>query len=152
MANGLTSRQAECLSVIRDSIAKKGYPPTLREIGDAMGIRSTNGIAEHLSALERKGHIVRADMKSRGVVLVETVPAGTMTTLDAVGWCSWESRMPQTGALIVVRGYFESTGSTPSLPGMVRRGRYLYVLANAFEEVIAMLKGFGFQEWTLGPV
>ena len=44
-----------------------GYPPTLREIGAHMGIRSTNGVNDHLRALERKGYLTREDMKSRAL-------------------------------------------------------------------------------------
>ncbi len=52
---GLTHRQQMVLDFIRESIADRGYPPTLREIGARMGIRSTNGVNDHLRALERKG-------------------------------------------------------------------------------------------------
>lgn len=55
------------LDFIRQSIADRGYPPTLREIGARMGIRSTNGVNDHLRALERKGYLTREDMKSRAL-------------------------------------------------------------------------------------
>jgi repressor LexA len=55
------------LDFIRESIADRGYPPTLREIGARMGIRSTNGVNDHLRALERKGYLKREDMKSRAL-------------------------------------------------------------------------------------
>jgi repressor LexA len=55
------------LDFIRSSIADRGYPPTLREIGARMGIRSTNGVNDHLRALERKGYLTREDMKSRAL-------------------------------------------------------------------------------------
>src|SRR5258708_13415622 len=60
---GLTDRQSQVLEYIRTSIAHRGYPPTLREIGAHMGIRSTNGVNDHLRALERKGSLTREDMK-----------------------------------------------------------------------------------------
>src|ERR1043165_2175156 len=68
---GLTKRQAQTLDFIRQSIEERGYPPTLREIGESMGIRSTNGVNDHLRALERKGYLRREDMKSRALKLVE---------------------------------------------------------------------------------
>lgn len=68
---GLTKRQAQTLGFIRKSIEERGYPPTLREIGEHMGIRSTNGVNDHLRALERKGYLRREDMKSRALKLVE---------------------------------------------------------------------------------
>src|SRR4029077_1839387 len=61
---GLTQRQQMVLDFIRQSIHDRGYPPTLREIGARMGIRSTNGVNDHLRALERKGYLTREDMKS----------------------------------------------------------------------------------------
>jgi len=67
---GLTGRQEQTLDFIRKSIEERGYPPTLREIGEYMGIRSTNGVNDHLRALERKGYLRREDMKSRALKLV----------------------------------------------------------------------------------
>lgn len=64
---GLTHRQQMVLDYIRRSITDRGYPPTLREIGAFMGIRSTNGVNDHLRALERKGYLTREDMKSRAL-------------------------------------------------------------------------------------
>jgi len=64
---GLTQRQQMVLDYIRQSITDRGYPPTLREIGAQMGIRSTNGVNDHLRALERKGYLTREDMKSRAL-------------------------------------------------------------------------------------
>lgn len=67
---GLTKRQEQTLDFIRTSIRDRGYPPTLREIGEHMGIRSTNGVNDHLRALERKGYLRREDMKSRALRVV----------------------------------------------------------------------------------
>src|SRR5207237_7735153 len=64
---GLTQRQQMVLDFIRQSIHDRGYPPTIREIGARMGIRSTNGVNDHLRALERKGYLTREDMKSRAL-------------------------------------------------------------------------------------
>lgn len=69
---GLTKRQREVLQAIRDSVDGSGFPPTIRELGDALGIRSTNGVNDHLKALERKGFISREQAKSRAVFLTET--------------------------------------------------------------------------------
>lgn len=66
----LTARQAECLDIIERSVRSRGFPPTLREIASAMGIASTNGVNDHLKALERKGRIEREDTSSRGITVV----------------------------------------------------------------------------------
>ncbi|MCC6214573.1 MAG: transcriptional repressor LexA [Polyangiaceae bacterium] len=80
---GLTKRQEQTLTFIRQSIEERGYPPTLREIGVFMGIRSTNGVNDHLRALERKGYLRREDMKSRALKLVEAEPAAGRGTRAA---------------------------------------------------------------------
>lgn len=66
----LTDRQRAVLDYISSSIEDRGYPPTLREIGNHLGIRSTNGVNDHIRALERKGYLTREDMKSRTLRLV----------------------------------------------------------------------------------
>jgi repressor LexA len=66
-AGGLTDRQRQVLDFISASIRKRGYPPTLREIGSHFGIRSTNGVNDHLRALEKKGFLHREDLKSRAL-------------------------------------------------------------------------------------
>src|SRR3954469_12177003 len=63
----LTDRQRAVLEFISQSIERRGYPPTLREIGEHMGIRSTNGVNDHLKALEKKGYLEREDLKSRAL-------------------------------------------------------------------------------------
>src|SRR5436190_17581477 len=63
----LTDRQREILDFITRSISARGYPPTLREIGSHFGIRSTNGVNDHLRALEKKGYLHREDLKSRAL-------------------------------------------------------------------------------------
>jgi repressor LexA len=67
MADALTQRQREILDFISASIVERGFPPTLREIGEHFSIRSTNGVNDHLKALEKKGHLRREDLKSRAM-------------------------------------------------------------------------------------
>lgn len=67
----LTRRQQQVLSFISRSIEENGYPPTLREIGEHLRIRSTNGVNDHLKALERKGYLERQELKSRALRPVE---------------------------------------------------------------------------------
>jgi repressor LexA len=65
-----TPRQTEVLAAIASLTKAKGYPPTLRELGEALGIRSTNGVNDHLDALERKGLIARDSNVARSVRVV----------------------------------------------------------------------------------
>jgi repressor LexA len=67
MAEALTQRQRDILDFITASITERGFPPTLREIGEHFKIRSTNGVNDHLKALEKKGHLRREDLKSRAM-------------------------------------------------------------------------------------
>ncbi len=64
----LTDRQKEILDFIVSTSEERGYPPTIREIGEQMDIRSTNGVNDHLKALERKGYLTRAEQQSRSLV------------------------------------------------------------------------------------
>lgn len=62
----LAPRQQQVLDFIAASVQQKGIPPSLREIGDALGIRSTNGVADHIKALIRKGYLERVDSAGSG--------------------------------------------------------------------------------------
>ena len=64
----LTDRQKEILQFILRTSEERGYPPTIREIGEEMDIRSTNGVNDHLKALERKGFVTRGEQQSRSLV------------------------------------------------------------------------------------
>ena len=66
----LTKRQQEILDFIEEFIQRRGYPPTLREIGNEFGISSTNGVRVNLAALEKKQYIIRRPWLSRGIELV----------------------------------------------------------------------------------
>jgi repressor LexA len=63
-----TDRQKEILTFILRTSEERGYPPTIREIGEQMDIRSTNGVNDHLKALERKGFLTRGEQQSRSLV------------------------------------------------------------------------------------
>src|SRR5258708_5477984 len=71
MSEPLTDRQEKILDFIKKSIVDQGYPPTIREIGEHFGIRSTNGVNDHLKALERKGYLHRGELKSRALSVIE---------------------------------------------------------------------------------
>ncbi|MGF0319500.1 transcriptional repressor LexA [Nocardia fluminea] len=63
----LTVRQRTVLEVIRSSVTERGYPPSIREIGDAVGLTSTSSVAHQLRALERKGYLRRDPNRPRAV-------------------------------------------------------------------------------------
>jgi repressor LexA len=63
----LTQRQRTILEVIRSSVTTRGYPPSIREIGDAVGLTSTSSVAHQLRTLERKGYLRRDPNRPRAV-------------------------------------------------------------------------------------
>ncbi len=79
--DGLTPRQRFVLRLIRDAIVQRGMPPTIREIMDATGINSPNGVVVHLRRLVAKGYITvdtprgggNIGAKARGIRLVGAV-------------------------------------------------------------------------------
>jgi repressor LexA len=77
MTEPLTERQEKILAFIKKSIHEQGYPPTIREIGEHFGIRSTNGVNDHLKALERKGYLMRGELKSRALSVIEGGRSGS---------------------------------------------------------------------------
>ncbi|HBH97087.1 MAG TPA: hypothetical protein DDX89_04760 [Candidatus Omnitrophica bacterium] len=60
MATKLTQRQAHVVEAIKQWIHEHGYPPTIRELGARLGIKSLRGVTTHLDALARKGHLTRS--------------------------------------------------------------------------------------------
>lgn len=72
----LTRRQQQVLACIDDHIERNGYPPTLREIADHLGISGTLGVMKHLQALEKKGYIEKEPGSSRGIRLAGRTGSG----------------------------------------------------------------------------
>jgi repressor LexA len=73
----LTKRQQEILKVVQDHIAERGYPPTVREIGDAVGLTSSSTVHAHLQALEARGALKRDPSKPRAIDLGRTASPAT---------------------------------------------------------------------------
>ena len=65
--SGLTPRQRKVLEVIRDSVERRGYPPTVREIGEAVGLTSTSSVSHQLAMLQKKGFLRRDPSRPRAV-------------------------------------------------------------------------------------
>ncbi|MHC5373758.1 transcriptional repressor LexA [Enterococcus sp. LJL120] len=71
MAKRTESRQLEVLQYIHDRVTAKGYPPTVREIGEAVNLSSTSTVHGHLSRLEKKGLLQRDPTKPRAIELTQ---------------------------------------------------------------------------------
>jgi repressor LexA len=84
----LTAKQQQILDYIKDEILKKGYPPTVREICETVGLKSTSSVHAHLSTLERNGYIRRDPTKPRAIEICDDsfqVVRTEMTSLPEVG-------------------------------------------------------------------
>ena len=71
----LTKQQSRVLACIEESSAARGFPPTLREIGQAVGITSVNAVRGHVAALEKKGYIARDSDRARSIRVLQNPSA-----------------------------------------------------------------------------
>ena len=71
MPDGLTERQRQVLQYIKDEIRAKGYPPSVREIGEAIGLSSSSTVHGHMARLEEKGYIRRDPTKPRAIEVLD---------------------------------------------------------------------------------
>ncbi|HKH53574.1 MAG TPA: transcriptional repressor LexA [Mycobacterium sp.] len=81
----LTERQRTILDVIRASVTSRGYPPSIREIGDAVGLTSTSSVAHQLRTLERKGYLRRDPNRPRAVDVRTPEDMAHIITTDVAG-------------------------------------------------------------------
>ncbi|MGY1619633.1 transcriptional repressor LexA [Geodermatophilus sp. SYSU D00691] len=84
--DGLTQRQRRVLEVIRDSVERRGYPPSVREIGEAVGLSSASSVAHQLSVLQKKGWLRRDPNRPRALDVrlpgEQSLPAAAATGND----------------------------------------------------------------------
>ncbi len=112
-ARSLTKRQQEVLDFIRAEIHRKGFPPSVREIGEAVGLSSSSTVHSHLSALESKGYIRRDPSKPRALEVFDFrdtergVDYGQVRAVPIVGTVA-------AGAPILASENIEGTMSLPS--------------------------------------
>lgn len=88
MGKGLTRRQQEILTFIQRYTDAHGYPPSVREIGQALGLTSSSTVHSHLSALEKKGYLRRDPSKPRALEILKDerdVPAKKVVSLPVIG-------------------------------------------------------------------
>lgn len=81
--DGLTARQAAIVAFIEQAVARKGYPPSMREIGEGVRLRSTSSVAHQLMALERKGFLYRDPHRPRAYRVRSGWPADLPCTRPA---------------------------------------------------------------------
>ena len=71
MRQDLTDRQRQILDLITEKVSTRGYPPSVREIGEAVGLSSPSTVHSHLSALERYGYLRRDPSKPRAIEVID---------------------------------------------------------------------------------
>jgi repressor LexA len=81
-ASGLPERQQRILGAIRDCVVKNGYSPSTRQIGAAVGLRSSSSVAKHLTSLEEKGFLRRSESVSRPIDVRAFLREGPSQTTD----------------------------------------------------------------------
>ncbi|MFY4773987.1 transcriptional repressor LexA [Metabacillus sp. RGM 3146] len=90
MTTKLSRRQQDILEFIKMEVKKKGYPPSVREIGEAVGLASSSTVHGHLSRLESKGLIRRDPTKPRAIEILEEetsyqIPRSTVIDVPVIG-------------------------------------------------------------------
>jgi len=110
----LTDKQRRVLAFVEDFLRERGFPPTLREIGDGVAVANVNAVRGHVSALEKKGYITRTPDKARSIRVVRSpsglsrLKAGLHRVLRtdegvlhrvvyALAWTTWRRRPYWTG-------------------------------------------------------
>lgn len=92
--DGLTPRQRRVLETIKDAVERRGYPPSMREIGQAVGLTSPSSVAHQLAALERKGFLRRDPNRPRAIEVImpsaaegatpkQSAPVGDVVPIDS---------------------------------------------------------------------
>lgn len=69
----LSGRQEEVLAALKDMTKEKGYPPTVRELGERVGLKSTSTVSGYLERLESKGYIKRSPSSPRAIEIIKEV-------------------------------------------------------------------------------
>ncbi|MGZ8736902.1 MAG: transcriptional repressor LexA [Nocardioides sp.] len=82
-ATGLTPRQQRVLTVIKDSIERRGYPPSMREIGELVGLTSSSSVAHQLRVLEEKGYLKRDPHRPRALSVFNPDEAEAVDETDS---------------------------------------------------------------------
>lgn len=92
-ATGLTQRQQRVLAHIKDSLETRGYPPSMREIGEAVGLTSSSSVAHQLKTLEEKGYLKRDPNRPRALQVFLPESAASRRAVSSAD----ESSVDETG-------------------------------------------------------
>lgn len=146
MNDFLTARQAAVLAIVRSHVAELGCAPTHKEIGVALGIRSMNGVAKHLEALDRKGYLRLANNnKPRGIMLLDK---DGPQVVNPRTWRVLKDTPPNPGAAVIFHSRFGAQlPAAFEVYGTSHEGR-VYLLAAVTAATVYRALEAGFVEWT----
>ena len=112
-ADGLTLRQRRILEVIKETVERRGYPPSIREMGDATGLASSSSVAHQLKVLESKGFLRRDPNRPRALEVLLPSKSGGQVTGRAT------AAEPAAGAQPVDEHLVDATGVRDAFPAPV---------------------------------
>jgi repressor LexA len=115
------SREQQVLQFVRAGVARHGYPPSIREIGDAVGLRSTSSVAYHLNALQKKGYLHRDPGRPRTVELLPPEPTFDIPSQEPA-YVPWVGHIA-AGGPILAKQVIEDTFPLPKQ--LVGEGEHL---------------------------
>ena len=116
MSKNLTQRQQQILDYIVAEVKSKGYPPSVREIGAAVGLSSSSTVHSHLSALEKKGLIKRDPSKPRALLLMDrkTEPDNHSVVVPLLGQVAAGQPILATENIVDNISWSKNLSATPS--------------------------------------
>lgn len=96
----LTVRQQKVLAVIRDSVRRRGYPPSVREIGEAVGLKSPSSVAHQLTVLQRRGLLRKDPNKPRAVDIRTPEEVGELPSMPVAAYVPVVGRIAAGGPIL----------------------------------------------------
>lgn len=109
--SGLTARQRLVLEVIRDAVTRRGYPPSMREIGEAVGLTSSSSVAHQLATLEKKGYLRRDPNRPRAVEVRSAPPLAVADDAEAGATATLSRAAKKLAGAAAARG--DVAGASP---------------------------------------
>ncbi len=114
-SDGLTPRQRRILEVIRDAVEHRGYPPSIREMGEAVGLASSSSVAHQLKMLEHKGFLRRDPNRPRALEVLLPGPGSAVATPAQVV----EPVIAHPAAVTAPQAGYDETGMGDAYPAPV---------------------------------
>ncbi len=106
----LTSRQTRILEVIREAVEQRGYPPSVREIGDAVGLTSPSSVAHQLRVLEQKGYLRRDPNRPRALEVTDGETRSSRPPTNREASSAPSALVSENTALVPVLGRIAAGG------------------------------------------